>query len=63
MWTTKETISVGGITTAGRGTISIVIEARDRTHYWITFHVDNTVEFATKVEQHLVIDPDPQDKL
>src|SRR5882724_8117797 len=48
----------------GRGTCFIRVEEWDNDHYWITCRMDNTgVKFSTRVSQHLVIDPNPQDML
>ena len=48
----------------GMGTCFIRVEEQDDNDYWITCRMDNTgVEFSTRVNQSLVIDPNPQDML
>jgi len=55
---------LGDITAVGRGTFFVRVEEQDHDHYWITCQMDYTgVEFSIRVDQDLVIDPNPQDML
>jgi len=62
---TPKTISLErGHHRSQEGTCFIRVEDWDNDHYWITCHINYTgVEFAIRVGQDLVIDPNPQDML